>query len=631
MQTTTPVTELPNHITKDIDITTPEGIVRILRQSDAQLFTGYSHYPSILDRETLNSITDLALQFQASIRTSTSDSTNNTPLVVFSGCGTSGRLAYFCSNSYNKCIKTHFKKNDEVHCFGYLMAGTDSALLKPQEEVEDDPKAGMQDLQALWSNQNTNSNRVFVGITCGLSAPYVAGQLDYLLKTSDHAVALIGFNPVDLARNMPMENWQDQEKVTFRQIAKKLDEKRTTNRSQYIILNPIVGPESITGSSRMKGGSATKILLDVAFACALLTFHHQNTTNRDQISEWAFQMLHGFETAVRYTYDHHELYIGSEKHTSTKGLDQLIERTAQSLRQGNHLYYIGVNNAGMLGFIDASECFSTYGTAMTDVRGFIRHGWDSIYENDQKRRTMCDYESKDEIFRFSFSHFRDRIAPQLVSNDSVIFIALEEDTNQEELSEMIQISKLLTCIVSWVYISDTSGKPMITVDGEGKNDASLLPIIKQHLSQDQMLLIVSLPHLSLVSSLSSFAEMALKLVLNAITTGAHILKGMIFGNRMINVTVSNNKLYYRSISIVSNVVNVSEEKARECIMQSIWEDQEPPAHVTVNQCVLKAVQVDKVVPVALLLASGACKTVLEARELLTQEPVVRNAVVKYTK
>ena len=39
------------------------------------------------------------------------------------------------------------------------------------------------------------------------------------------------------------------------------------------------------------------------------------------------------------------------------------------------------------------------------------------------------------------------------------------------------------------------------------------------------------------------AGFALKLILNAISTGANILKGRVFGNRMINLTVANDKVY----------------------------------------------------------------------------------------
>ena len=42
---TVPITETPNELTVDIDMATPEGIVRILRQTDAQVFTGWRDLP----------------------------------------------------------------------------------------------------------------------------------------------------------------------------------------------------------------------------------------------------------------------------------------------------------------------------------------------------------------------------------------------------------------------------------------------------------------------------------------------------------------------------------------------------------------------------------------------------------
>ncbi len=48
---------------------------------------------------------------------------------------------------------------------------------------------------------------LFVGITCGLSAPYVAGQIAYSMAQPNFSTVLIGFNPTELARNAPVENW----------------------------------------------------------------------------------------------------------------------------------------------------------------------------------------------------------------------------------------------------------------------------------------------------------------------------------------------------------------------------------------------------------------------------------------
>ena len=47
----------------------------------------------------------------------------------------------------------------------------------------------------------------FFGITCGLSAPYVAGQVDYAMHQPNYTTVLVGFNPMALARDTPIEKW----------------------------------------------------------------------------------------------------------------------------------------------------------------------------------------------------------------------------------------------------------------------------------------------------------------------------------------------------------------------------------------------------------------------------------------
>jgi hypothetical protein len=78
----------------------------------------------------------------------------------------------------------------------------------------------------------------------------------------------VGFNPVALARKTPIELWSDRKtNNTFFEVASRLQSKQVTvvrmlrgsltlvclqGDGHHFILNPIVGPEPITGSSRMK-------------------------------------------------------------------------------------------------------------------------------------------------------------------------------------------------------------------------------------------------------------------------------------------------------------------------------------------------------------------------------------------
>lgn len=55
--------------------------------------------------------------------------------------------------------------------------------------AEDDPILGRQELEAVLAGKQ---KALFVGITCGLSAPYVAGQLDYAMDRKDTTTVLMG-------------------------------------------------------------------------------------------------------------------------------------------------------------------------------------------------------------------------------------------------------------------------------------------------------------------------------------------------------------------------------------------------------------------------------------------------------
>ena len=66
------------------------------------------------------------------------------------------------------------------------------------------------------------------------------------------------------------------------------------------------------------------------------------------------------------------------------------------------------------------------------------------------------------------------------------------------------------------------------------------------------------------------AEMAMKIALNAVTTCGHVLKGKVMRNKMVDLQVSNNKLFFRSISIVADFANATPAHARDSLLRSIY-------------------------------------------------------------
>jgi N-acetylmuramic acid 6-phosphate (MurNAc-6-P) etherase len=111
------ITETPNEITDEIDIISPLDLLRILRQTDTQIFTGWRHFAGIFDQPHQQSLQKF-VTYLVDILSST-DLTQNA--IVISGSGTSGRLAFFCSRAFNNLLQ----KLGKPPIFQYLIAGGD--------------------------------------------------------------------------------------------------------------------------------------------------------------------------------------------------------------------------------------------------------------------------------------------------------------------------------------------------------------------------------------------------------------------------------------------------------------------------------------------------------------------------
>jgi len=562
------ITELPNEITNDIDIADPHEMIDLLCQSDAQIFHGYKDFISMMDQEMLDKL-DECISAAEELLSDPEDS-----VILMSGAGTSGRLAMFIARAFGRL----FPENGNL--FQYLIAGGDLALIKSQEGAEDDPAQGIKELEERFANAKRG---LFIGITCGMSAPYIAGQISWTLTKENVKSIFLGFNPVERARTTEIEDWHK----TVREVAEEAEES-----PHCILLNPVVGPEPITGSTRMKGGSATKILLETIFFEAgrraeKLPAVHESTMGGK---------------AVLREYDNVRACLYKESHD----LARLIALGAQCLHNPGveapwhkgHIYYLGDRTAGILGLVDASECPPTFGAEFEDVRGFLEGGWGTLLS------TGVDLSGESEYYRISLDDFSRDILPGIGSGDLVVGLGISQ------LSE--KVASLL---------ADTRAKGVktaaVVVNPAGELPKEIDVKVKPRLS-----------FLGPTEDLPAYAEFALKLTVNALTTGAHVLTGKVYSNRMIDLRISNNKLYYRSIDIVSVLMGVSEDVARESVQKALYHTDtltDEIVNAPISGHVRAATDQEKVVPKALLLATGKF-SYHDACAALAQDPIVRNII-----
>lgn len=150
--------------------------------------------------------------------------------LVYTGAGTSGRLgvldAVECPPTFN---------SDPEQVVG-LIAGGKGALLRAFEGAEDSPEKAMEDLKEL----RLAANDVVVGIAASGRTPYVLGALDYARE--------VGAATIGLACNADSE----------------------LQHHADLNIIPVVGPEVLTGSTRMKAGTATKMVLNMLTTGAMV-------------------------------------------------------------------------------------------------------------------------------------------------------------------------------------------------------------------------------------------------------------------------------------------------------------------------------------------------------------------------
>lgn len=561
------ITELPNCLSSDIDLASPEGIVRILRQADAQVFSGFLDLPGMFDSANLDTLLALAQRAAKTIASPKG-------VVVMSGAGTSGRLSMFVARTFNAVFASTGRAP-----FRYLMAGGDAALVQAQEGAEDDSSLAVRDLHDATADAD---DVFFIGITCGMSAPYIAGQLEALADRPGAHAVLLGFNPLELARDTVIEGYH----ATFRQIAT-----ATANSTNGTLLNPVVGPEPVTGSTRMKSGSATKILLEVLFHAARMVLE-----GRPDVPARITSMLRAYETAVRDTY------------LRLDAIAALVVAGGDALRAHGHIYYLGAAgsdpagpfgltaDAGILGLVDASECPPTYGASFEDVRGFVSGGWPSLVGH------MPEFADRGTHYRFSFDDFRAQKLTTLTPHDLVVFLG--DFDGRDALMSDVAAAGARTAAIDWTPRAASATAPGIAVE---------LPVaFHDDLGWGPL-------------------QFGVKLVINALTTAAHILAGKVYGNRMVDLRISNNKLFYRTVGIIADLIGVSTEEATEALLRSVFETDtltEAQRNAPISECIERAKPVDKVVPKALLLATGRF-TLQQATATLSANPIVRAAIEEF--
>lgn len=150
--------------------------------------------------------------------------------LFYIGAGTSGRLGVLDAS---ECPPTFGVSKELVQG---IIAGGDVALRNPIEGAEDSPETGAADLRA----RGITAQDVVVGIAASGRTPYVIGALDAAREAGAFAVALSNVSHSALASHADL------------------------------VIEAVTGPEVVTGSTRLKAGTAQKLILNLFTTAAMV-------------------------------------------------------------------------------------------------------------------------------------------------------------------------------------------------------------------------------------------------------------------------------------------------------------------------------------------------------------------------
>ncbi|WP_288653727.1 MULTISPECIES: N-acetylmuramic acid 6-phosphate etherase [Pantoea] len=208
---------------------------------------------------------------------------------------------------------------------------------------------------------------------------------------------------------------------------------------------------------------------------------------------------------------------------------QVTEAIAHAFSQGGRLIYCGAGTSGRLGILDASECPPTFGTPRGQVVGLIAGGHTAILQAVENAEDNAGQGAQD-LADIGFSP-RDVLVGIAASGRTPYVLGALAYAREQGA-----FTAALTC-------NPDSAMAQAA-------DVALTPVVGPEI---------------VTGSSRMKAGTAQKLVLNMLSTGAMIRSGKVYGNLMVDVEATNQKLVQRQINIVKQATECDDATAQQAL------------------------------------------------------------------
>lgn len=209
-----------------------------------------------------------------------------------------------------------------------------------------------------------------------------------------------------------------------------------------------------------------------------------------------------------------------------------VDAIAKAFMNGGRLGYFGAGTSGRIGILDASECPPTFGAPEDMVQAFIAGGDRAIKQAAENAEDRADF-AREDVKAFNPSE-----------KDAVVSISASG--NPDYAVEVLKAAREYGALT----IAVTSNP-----EAKMKADADIFinPLVGEE---------------AVAGSSRMKSGTMQKMVLNLLTTGAMIRIGKTYENLMVDVSVSNKKLYDRACRIISEITGVDYPAAEQYLKDS---------------------------------------------------------------
>ncbi len=213
-------------------------------------------------------------------------------------------------------------------------------------------------------------------------------------------------------------------------------------------------------------------------------------------------------------------------------LAEAIEAIASRLRQGGRLFYLGAGTSGRLGVLDAAECPPTFCSPPHLVQGVLAGGAPALLRSSEGLEDLAEQGVLD---------LRER---DFGPGDALVGIAAG-GTTPYVLGALAHARELGALAIAMACVPREQAPMPCAID----------------------IRLLTGPEL-LTGSTRLKAGTATKMALNILSTGVMVRLGKVYGNRMVDVSVSNAKLEDRALRILSDLAGVDRSSGRSLLADS---------------------------------------------------------------